>query len=260
MKENIIKCDESIINQFAQLLNFIYRNVNVEKYTTRSEYHNLLSQKLKISSKFNHTIIESQRYLLEDTDYAIFDFIEFGISGHTKHYNIGELYIRLYGFLNAIYLQCGVPISLMEIFEFPNIKDAKDKLYKTKLIRFRAIAGAHTLNHGDKNHTRLTQTTLTHKMISYLINDKHHEIDLKLELFEFYKVYFLIMSNIFNLIIKKLFQEGSEEFKKSQYCLYLIQQKIKGAIIFYNELDGYNVHPVFIDDEQLLMKSYFLSL
>ena len=61
------------------------------------------------------------------------------------------MYIKLYGILNAIYLQLNAIIEIYEICKIPNKKDIVSKFRNHKIFELRNIMGAHTSNFEDKS-------------------------------------------------------------------------------------------------------------
>lgn len=111
--------------------------------------------------------------LLVDCDYAIIDVYEYGLSVSASS-NVGEMYLRLYGILNAVYLQIGALKGLSNLLNY-NIHEVLGiKLEELEVYRFRNIIGAHTIDYlydesfnerqtGQKKKTsfRITQTSLS---------------------------------------------------------------------------------------------------
>ncbi len=251
--------DGSIVNHFAQLLRQIYIRTEVKNYNGNDDYNLKLSKKFGLDSCYDHTIIDSFIFLLEDTDCAIQDFIDFGLDGHTRHNNVGERYLRLYGFLNAVYLQHSVPVQLAEVFKLGNKKkQISEALNRTRIIKFRAIAGSHTVNHFDQKFFRLSQMTLNGNgdQIRFIGKDESDTINLRLELFEYYKIIFPLLLEIFELIIDKLFAKQSKNFKELNEYLSLIGKETKGALLSKLPDDSLLIVSGDMDDT-LLMLRYF---
>lgn len=101
--------------------------------------------------KFQHDY-DWKRYrasvdLLCDTEYAIQDCFEcqLGYLG-SRTKGIGELYLRLYGILNAVYLQISALGTLFNLTNFPNREKLIKEFEKLDIYKLRNYAGAHTLN------------------------------------------------------------------------------------------------------------------
>ncbi len=85
--------------------------------------------------------------LFEDTEYAIISAFKFqlGYLGN-KNFDFGEKNIRLYGILNAIYLQIYSIIELSKLLYFSNFKVIKKDFSKLPIYKLRGIAASHTVN------------------------------------------------------------------------------------------------------------------
>lgn len=85
--------------------------------------------------------------LFEDTEYAIISAFKFqlGYVGN-KNFDFGEKNIRLYGILNAIYLQIYSIIELSKLLYFSNPKAIKKDFSILPIYKLRGIAGSHTVN------------------------------------------------------------------------------------------------------------------
>ncbi len=66
---------------------------------------------------FGWNIILNSYYIIEDTELAKKSFKQFDLQGPTRYNDTGERYLRLYGFLNAVYQQKLAIENLMEVFK-----------------------------------------------------------------------------------------------------------------------------------------------
>jgi hypothetical protein len=55
--------------------------------------------------EFGWNIILNSYYVIDDTELAKKSFKQFDLQGPSRHKDIGERYLRLYGFLNSVYQQ-----------------------------------------------------------------------------------------------------------------------------------------------------------
>lgn len=86
--------------------------------------------------------------LLVDTEYALISAFEFQL-GYLKseHRDIGEMYLRLYGILNAVYLQMGAFESIANLLNYPKRIQIRDAFKEIDIFKLRNIAGAHTVDY-----------------------------------------------------------------------------------------------------------------
>ncbi len=93
------------------------------------DFNNDIVEFLGVSDIDSYHFIIDSYYLLEDTQLAKQNFTEFGTTGPTKYENLGEVYLRVYGVLNACYLQ---QQSIVEMCDKLNI----DGLVKSRKTDF----------------------------------------------------------------------------------------------------------------------------
>lgn len=85
--------------------------------------------------------------LFEDAEYAILSAYMFQL-GELKNKNgdFGEKYVRLYGILNAVYLQISSIVGLAKLLKYPNPKNVEKEFKSLSVFHFRNVAGSHTVN------------------------------------------------------------------------------------------------------------------
>lgn len=85
--------------------------------------------------------------LFEDTEYAIISAFKFqlGYLGNKNH-DLGEKNIRLYGILNAVFLQINSIIELSKLLYYSNYKIIKNQFTELSIYKLRGIAGSHTVD------------------------------------------------------------------------------------------------------------------
>jgi hypothetical protein len=87
--------------------------------------------------------------LMEDTALAIQHFERFKIEGTDRHDELGEKYLRLYGLLNAVYLQQNAALNMYEVFRVSSKSDLKSKIDTLGITQVRHKLASHTLNYED---------------------------------------------------------------------------------------------------------------
>lgn len=133
-----------------------------------------IRKRLKVEHNFDYKRIRSCLDLIQDTEGAIRVFAEYGLQKHSAG-NIkgdGELYLRLYGILNAIYLQINTIIELYDVLKILNSqkKEVVKQFKSLSIFDIRNIVAAHTTNYLDEadympkgvssNFFRITQMQL----------------------------------------------------------------------------------------------------
>lgn len=224
---------ENIIENFALLLNKIYLAIEVSNYKTPEDYREKLSVKFGLDKIYDHYVIESCQHLLEDTELAITNYERFGLDGPTKYDNTDEKYLRLYGLLNAVYLQMSVPKQLAEIFKLNIKKDLIIRLKSLKIFETRNKLAAHTIDYNKTAYYRVAQITVEGKGERILIvgKDSSEYISLPENIKEYRATFYNELSNIIEIIINKLFCKKSKKFLELIDCLEAIKHKMNGGMV-----------------------------
>lgn len=115
------------------------------------DFNNDIVEFLGVSDIDSYNFIIDSYYLLEDTQLAKQNFTEFGTMGPTKYENFGEVYLRVYGVLNACYLQ---QQSIIELCDKLNIQIDKKEIKELLLFDLRNTFAAHTVSRGYKDNKR----------------------------------------------------------------------------------------------------------
>ncbi len=86
--------------------------------------------------------------LIEDTEQAIcsaFTYQLGDLSNNNTDY--GEIYLRLYGILNAVYLQMNAFKEIANLLNYPEREQVMPNFKSLKIYKLRNIAGAHTADY-----------------------------------------------------------------------------------------------------------------
>ncbi|CAI8878867.1 hypothetical protein [Chryseobacterium sp. IT-36CA2] len=154
----------STVGIYAEILLGILRYVPVKNTSSENEYQRKLTKVLKFEKTHDPDLFRACIDLLEDTQYAIDEVFENGLI--TKSDSHGEKYLRLYGVLNAYYLQLGVITDLARLFKLRGLKKIRDDLKFTKIIELRNKLGSHTTSYlhagseEEPDFYRLAQTSI----------------------------------------------------------------------------------------------------
>ncbi|MFV5699300.1 hypothetical protein ACM55H_13110 [Flavobacterium sp. ZT3R17] len=207
----------STIEIYAEILLGILRYTNVKTYNNEQEYKAVLTKKLKFEKQTDFELYRSCIDLLEDTQYAINEVFENGLITKPKHQ--GEMYLRLYGVLNAYYLQLGAVIDLMKLFNLKNQKEIIRRLKLSKIIETRNKIASHTTSYNVPNSNKeidffkLAQSSLNKWGNGILIvgKESYEEVDL----IPIMKIFTIEIENILEEIVKK--ELFSRTFKKESF-------------------------------------------
>ncbi len=85
--------------------------------------------------------------IIGDALLALESFLRFGLDGPTKYDEDGEKYLRLYGVLNAAYIQQGAVCKLHKLMNCPNSKDVRASVDALAICGIRHKLGAHCVDY-----------------------------------------------------------------------------------------------------------------
>ncbi|MGJ8735026.1 hypothetical protein [Zobellia laminariae] len=224
----------STIEIYCEILLGVLRYVQVKNYSSEQEYKENLNRSLKFSSTDDHLRLRACIDLTEDSQYAISEFYKNGLITNLE--GQGEMYLRLYGVLNAVYLQMQAIIELIELFKVPNKKKIIGDLKGLKIIDVRNKIGAHTPNYMSKSiesprkteSFRLTQTSITkwgNELVIVSSFDKIEEFKLVVLMKEFTEKIEKYLDIISEKALKSLFPNKTEQRDWMMYRLNYARKK-----------------------------------
>jgi hypothetical protein len=121
-----------------------YRNlINKKIWDSKKE----IVKTLRLQKPKDWDFICASMDILDDALLAIENFLNFGLGGPTKYEPDGEKYLRLYGVLNATYLQQYAILELYIKNNLSNPRSIKGKIKRLKINEIRHKLGAHSVNH-----------------------------------------------------------------------------------------------------------------
>lgn len=244
-----------MIRQYIKPLRYLVASVASEIPEEKSFEKNTCN-KLNLPKSCNWKLLVSIIDLLEDTEESKRNFTRFGLSGPTKSPEIGEYYLRMYGLLNAIYLQRGAIKELLELSKNSNKKEIIKKINNTMIIRLRHIAGAHTVDFKSYNSGeakinsipyQISRPKLSEDVIEIWGNGEFIPYDLKNLMGE----YDLILTEILQGVLEKFFNTTlkNNPTKRCEYLDWLnaIESAKNGLINANYTMDG-KIHHISILD------------
>jgi len=217
--------DEEYLNRlnkieiYSEILLGVLRYIPVRNYKDNNDYKQVLNKNLKFENDDGHLRLRACIDLIEDSQTAISEFNKNGLA--TKSENLPEMYLRLYGVLNAVYLQKQSIIELIELFKIPNKRKIIAEFQVLKIIELRNKIGAHTLNYKEEiqsktsriEYYRLTQSTISkwgNGLVLVSNYDKIYNYDLKTLINEFTGYVEFYLDSISGKALKSLFPNESE--------------------------------------------------
>ena len=177
LTERYIRAVRELINSKAQ--KYIEPT---KKYKTFSYY---IKNKLGLIHSGEWGFFCACMDLIEDTNLAIENFLRFEIEGPTKYDDVGEKYLRLYGFLNAVYMQQNSVLTLCKIFKISDFNSKKQKIVALRIREIRNKLASHSNSYGkgkkiQKDTIFLARISLSHTSVSYGYGNSNNFEDLDL--------------------------------------------------------------------------------
>lgn len=196
-----------------------------------------IKKRLKFQNHSDWNVLCSLMDVLSDTELAKENFLKYNLSGPTKILDYGEEYLRLYGILNAIYLQKSAIISFVELVKLPRKKEIITRLESLKIIELRHIVGAHTidfLDNGNKNPHQFQRGSLNNRIIGTSDSKNNFkEYDLKKLVLEYNEIAETILIDATEKFIFTALKNGGELFDKYKKRLEAVKAEKAGNIVIY---------------------------
>jgi len=177
--------------------------------------------------------------LLVDTDYAIQEAFKYQL-GNKGSSTIGENYLRLYGVLNAVYLQMSAYKAIAMLLNYPNRNKIERDFTSLNIYKLRNLAAAHTLDFKFDNIIKSKTFRLLQSELDYSGN----RIVMFAENGEKYEYNLLIILNEYDLLTTKLLEHiiihAIEKLVFKHHYRHELKERLKtrlDALINYSELN-----------------------
>ncbi|MGD0784478.1 MAG: hypothetical protein ABR969_01540 [Sedimentisphaerales bacterium] len=227
---NIVELVEKYISAFRGLIN---SKIWPSKDSIRKT--------LRLSKDEDWSFLCVSMDIVEDACTAINNFLKFGLNGPTKHEDVGEKYLRLYGILSATYIQQEALLKLYQIVNVPpSFKEGKELVDKLSIRSLRHKLSSHSTNYLNKEDNSIQayvpiRFDLNEFNCTYAMNGRgnHNSVDLKEAVNEHLNTMVELLDRILEKALKTLFkgQETSKnciEFSEKLADLRIIR---KGGIV-----------------------------
>lgn len=198
-----------------------------------------------IDPEFPSESLLSCIYLLEDTSQAIDNYYDFGLDRKgVAAKKIGEKYLRLYGLLNAVYMQFTLCRELYKMYKVPGLSDYVNKASSYRILKARHAGASHSVNYklvGIKSYFRISQGTLSGfgENIHIISSDNaDFRYNLKKDLKDFEKLINLELSKIIKFINRRMFDKNSKDFRIFESDLIMVDSQSTGEIVIENIGNG----------------------
>jgi hypothetical protein len=111
---------------------------------------------LRLNDESDWDFLTAAMDIIDDASAAISHVQRFGLSGPTKHDDMGEKYLRLYGLLSATYIQQQSLDTIYHLMHMPSPKSLRPKFAALEIRELRHKLSSHGTDYFD-NATRTKQ-------------------------------------------------------------------------------------------------------
>ncbi len=243
MLKNECKALHFYNDQFRELI-----NGKVQRHNGENEsFSEFVKHALKLNKADDWSFICSSMDIINDSLLGIENFIRFGMDGPTKYDDLGEKYIRLYGVLNATYIQQQALLNLHRLSNTPDLNKAEASVNLLTIRDIRHKLGAHSVDYSNRETSQTesfvpVRLTLGGMHCEYYNNStlSNSSVDLATALNE----HISLMNDMYTLIYEKLaktiYKSNQEKYEK------LIDELSDGKVmrdggITIRNADGYRV-------------------
>jgi len=204
----------SKIQIYHKIFTIIHIQLDKDYHPDKKVYGELLAKSLRFKQYTDPFLFRACLDQLEDAQFAINSFWNYGLQ--TDSEDFGEMYLRIYGLLNAAYLQAGVVIDLMKLFEYNKQAASKRNLKTSQLMQLRNKIASHSTSYQNPSDPtkfeffRLAQSTIDKwgSRILIVSFDEQQYFDLRVVLNEFTLIEETILEDVLRLAIQR------RQFKK----------------------------------------------
>jgi hypothetical protein len=227
---------KSLVDLLRSYVNIYRELVNSRTWSSKEN----IKKTLGLNKDEDWAFICTAMDIVGDACSAIENFLRFGLNGPTKYDDIGEKYLRLYGVLNATYIQQQAIHKLFKLNNVPNPKKAKEKVESLKIREIRHKLGAHStdyLNRDEKNKIEsyiAIRITLDGFNCDFLNNEtmESDRVDLKSEIEDHLKLMIELLDETYAKAITIFYRNSGkkkDDFLEKQK--YLRIEKEGGIVI-----------------------------
>jgi hypothetical protein len=228
--------EKSLINMCEQIIRDLANDISSR--ISDKPFREKVIKLLKFSNINDWYVLCSLMDVLGDTELAKENYIRYDLTGPTKILDYGEQYLRLYGILNAVYLQKSAIVSFIELVKLDGKKEIVKKIDGLKLLELRHILGAHTVNFLDNgiiNPHQFQRRMLTENTIKTLDSKGNFkDYNLKELLKEYNSLAEDLLIQATEKFINTVLKNGGK--KKEKYIVQLddIKAAKKGDILVFS--------------------------
>lgn len=247
-------------NQLLSEINDLFIKITRDKIfkDEKEDFLSHVQKCLKLNRKEDWNYILASEEILEDSNEAIANFLRFGVSGPTKYGDLGEKYLRLYGVLNATYLQQQAVYNLFKFFQCSNVKSKKKEIEGLDVVNVRHKLAAHSANYEDKESQEMhvfvpVRMELNDFECSYFnhYNDSYTTVDLAGAL----EKHLRLMCSTYLEVVKKtvvtIYKSNKDKQEELIEKISPFEDMIDGCGLMKNELTGEYIVIKYVSPEKI---------
>ena len=196
-----------------------------------------IKKRLKISKQEDWGFICTALDTIGDTSYAIENFVKYKMDGPTKYNNHGEKFLRLYGFLNAVYIQQNSVCCIYNIFNVGSIEELKEKIEELTITQLLHKLASHNALYLSKEGTKDTFITgQLHPNSDEIfygsnLNRYSETVNLIYILNEHIEIMLEALDSLYDKLINTLYKTGPERRKEFLEELRLLRIEKEGGMV-----------------------------
>lgn len=210
---------------------------------------------LRLNKEEDAIFVWTAMYIIGDASMAIQNFLRFGLDGPAKYEDVGERYLRLYGLLNATYIQQDAVLKLYRLMSVPDPKNAKRRIESLQIRVLRHKVGAHGVDYLNRDIGKLesfvpVRARLEQFQCEYMNNETLalQRVDLKQCVEEHSKLMVQLLATIYEKTAKTAYKGNEKKLQKHKEKLQDLKIIRDGGVVmespggdkFVIQLNSYN--------------------
>ena len=224
------------IDLFRDLVNSRVQRVIPD--TGDEDYPSLIKKSLKLNKVSDWSFICTAMDIVGDCNLSFENFLKFGLDGPTRIKDYGEKYLRLYGLLNATYIQQQAILNLFTLCQLPNPKTCKKKIENLSIRTVRHQIGAHANDYLNPESQTLesfvpTRMTLGGFYLQYINNNNFEfsEVNLKVALEEHIHLMSESLDSIYVKLTCSIYKNDKQKQNEIINLLSNVRAKREGKLV-----------------------------
>lgn len=208
--------------------------VNAKTWNSQESIRN----SLRLNKDEDWSFICTAMDIVGDACLAIENFLRFGMDGPTRYKDTGEKYLRLYGVLNATYIQQQAIHNLYKLNNVLNPNKVKQQIENLKIREVRHKLGAHSNDYLNRDNNKLESYVLTRFTLSgykceFLNNETsiHDSVDLKTHIEEHLYLMIELLDKTYEKAINTFYRGNGKERDSFQEKLKDLRIEKEGGMV-----------------------------